>query len=120
MFKALENKFRLSERVSILIPDKDNVNQPLSEALLKETVSLVAKALAQIAGGSTVVPNLKGYYYTEEGILCEETTTEVQAYTTPDKMEQVLEKALELAEQVKVNLRQESVGLKVNDQFYFI
>ena len=120
MFKALENKFRLSERVSILIPDKDNVNQPLSEALLKETVSLVAKALAQIAGGSTVVPNLKGYYYTEEGILCEETTTEVQAYTTPDKMEQVLEKALELAEQVKVSLRQESVGLKVNDQFYFI
>lgn len=120
MFKALENKFRLSERVSILIPDKDNVNQPLSEALLKETVSLVAKALAQIAGGSTVVPNLKGYYYTEEGILCEETTTEVQAYTTPDKMEQVLEKALELAEQVKVSLRQETVGLKVNDQFYFI
>ena len=66
MLAALENRFRLSDRVSILIPDKDNRNQPLSEALLKETVSLVAKVLAEIAGGSTVVPNLKGYYYTEE------------------------------------------------------
>lgn len=120
MFKALENKFRLTDRVSILIPDKDNKNQPLNEVALKETIRVVAKALAQIAGGSTVVPNLQGYYYTDEGILCEETTTEVQAYTTPDKLEVVLEKALELAEQVKTSLRQESVGLKVNDQFYFI
>ena len=120
MFKALKGKFRLSDRVSILIPDKDNRNQPLNERLLKETISLVAKVLAEIAGGSTVVPNLKGYYYTEEGILCEETTVEVEAYTTPDKLETVLEKALELAEQIKVSLHQETVGLKVNDQFYFI
>lgn len=120
MLKALENRFKLTDRVSILIPDKDNQNQPLSEVVLKETVSLVARALAQIAGGSTVVPNLKGYYYTSEGILCEENTTEVQAYTTTDKLEQVLEKAVELAEQVKVNLRQETVGLKLNDEFFFI
>lgn len=120
MLAALESRFSLSERVSILIPDKDNKNQPLNEVALKETIRVVAKALAQIAGGSTVVPNLQGYYYTEEGILCEETTTEVQAYTTPDKLDVVLERALSLAEQVKANLRQESVGLKVNDQFYFI
>lgn len=120
MLKALESRFKLTDRVSILVPDKDNKNQPLSETLLKETIQVVAKALAQIAGGSTVVPNLQGYYYTEDGILCEETTVEVQAYTTPDKLEQVLEKALELAEQVKVSLRQESVGLKVNEEFYFI
>ena len=120
MLKALENKFKMKDRVSILIPDKDSRNVPLSEVLLKETISLVAKVLAEIAGGSTVVPGLKGYYYTEEGILCEETTAEVQAYTTPDKLEQVVEKALELAEQVKANLRQETVGLKVNEEFYFI
>lgn len=120
MLTALESKFKLTDRVSILIPDKDNRNQPLNEVVLKETIKVVAKALAQVAGGSTVVPNLQGYYYTDEGILCEETTVEVQAYTTPDKLEEVLEKALNLAEQVKANLRQETVGLKVNDQFYFI
>ena len=120
MLAALESRFSLTERVSILIPDKDNKNMPLSEELLKETVSLVAKALAKIAGGSTVVPNLRGYYYTEEGILCEEVTTEVQVYTTPDNLQALLEEALVLSEQVKASLRQESVGLKVNDKFYFI
>lgn len=120
MLATLENRFSLTERVSILIPDKDNKNIPLDEALLKETIKVVAKALARIAGGSTVVPNLQGYYYTEEGILCEEVTTEVQVFSTPDKLNEVLEEALVLSEQVKADLRQESVGLKVNDKFYFI
>ena len=120
MLATLETRFSLTERVSILIPDKDNKNTPLNEELLKETVSLVARTLAKIAGGSTVVPNLQGYYYTEEGILCEEVTTEVQVFSTPDKLNEVLEGALVLAEQVKADLRQESVGLKVNDRFYFI
>jgi hypothetical protein len=56
----------LQDYLQITIPSTKDVSRPMSENDFKEIVNRVNKILTKKFGGSTIFPNLRGSYYSED------------------------------------------------------
>lgn len=114
--KTLQNLFKLSSKVSILVPATINIDEEIDNTPFVEKT---AALLAECFGGSTSSQAL-GYWKTAAGELVKEKTTIVYAYCKESDLQNNIEKIIDHAEQLKKDMSQEAIALEINGEMYFI
>lgn len=114
--KQLEKFVKLASKVTVYVPATVDINK---EADNTKQVEKTAEILAQCFGGATVTP-AKGYYVSDAGELVTENTTVVFAYANTAALEERIDRIIQLCLDIKHEMKQESVGLEINGDMYFI
>lgn len=114
--KQLEKFVKLAAKVTVYVPATVDIN---TEADNTKQVDKTAEILSQCFGGATVTP-ARGYYVTDAGELVTEKTTVVFAYADTAALEQHIDRVIQLCVDIKREMKQESVGLEINGEMYFI
>ena len=113
--KTLKNLFKLSHKISLYVPTKNKNNEDLSQELIDNMVDIVASQFSEVNGGATSTQAL-GYWKTNSGELIKEKVTVVFSYT--NVLEQAIETAIDLGEQLKDMANQDAISLEVNNELY--
>lgn len=114
----LLNIFHLSSVVEVFVPSTLGVatlNAGLHETYKRETML----TLSELFGGATVIESV-GCYKANDGQLVTEPISIVQSYTNTVDLEKHIGSVLNLCENLKAKMQQESIALKVNGKLYFI
>lgn len=114
--KELEKFMKLASKVTVYVPATVDVNKAADNT---KQVEQTAKVLSECFGGATVTPAV-GYYMSETGELVTEKTTVVFAYADTAALEQHIDRVIQLCVDIKREMKQESVGLEINGEMYFI
>lgn len=115
--KTLKNLFKLSHKVSLYIPTKDQNNQKLDQSLISEMIDLTASNFSEVNGGATSTEAL-GYWKSVSGELIKEKVIVVFSYS--NNLEQSIETAIKIGEKLKEIASQDAISLEVNNELYFI
>lgn len=112
----LKNLFKLSHKVTVYVP---GTNGATTEADNTEVVNHVASNLSSFFGGATSSPAV-GYWVSGIHGLIRENTTIVFAYATEHDLYEHVDDVVELCEEMKRTLAQESIALEIDGEMYFI
>ena len=115
--RKLEGMFKLSHKVAVYIPTKDNKGKDLDARIMTELEDGVCGSLSAINGGATATDAV-GYWKLQDGTLCKEKVRMVFSYT--DNLEASIDEAMRLAEWIKFMANQEAVSVEVNNELYII
>jgi hypothetical protein len=114
--KELEKFMKLASKVTVYVPATMDVNKETDNT---EQVEQTAKVLSECFGGATVTPAV-GYYVSNTGELVTEKTTVVFAYADTDALNKNVVRVIQRCVDIKREMKQESVGLEINGEMYFI
>ena len=103
----LENLFKLSSKVTVIVPATKNINEEIDNT---PYVDRVASLLSDLFGGATATTTL-GYW--------KEKSTTVFAYCNQSDLE-ANDKVIDLCGQLKEELTQDAIALEINGEMYFI
>lgn len=112
----LENYFKLSSKVTVYVPSTTDVNKEIDNTLY---VNSVAANLSTWFGGATSA-NVSGFWMSDTHGLVQEKTTTVYAYCDENALQENLENLLTMCQKMKNDLVQESVGVEIDGEMYFI
>ncbi len=115
--KTLKNLFKLSHKISLYVPTKDKNNQELPQELINNMINLTATKFSEVNGGATST-NALGYWKSVAGELIKEKIVVVFSYS--NNLENSIEAAIEIGEQLKEISNQDAISLEVNNELYFI
>lgn len=118
MFKnsKLENLFKLSSKVTVIVPATKNVNEEIDNT---PYVDKVASLLSDLFGGATAATTL-GYWKSPTLGLVKEKSTTVFSYCNQADLESHIDKVIDLCSQLKIELTQDAIAIEINGEMYFI
>lgn len=109
-------KFDLNAKVAIYIPSTTNVNEPTDNTAI---VNDVMTAFSKWFGGCTSTPAVGGWV-SNSGALVVEKVTIVYAFCTPESFGEHFGEVMQLATEVRDDMKQEAVTLEYNGQIKFV
>ena len=112
----LENLFKLSSKVTVILPATKNINEEIDNT---PYVDRVASLLSDLFGGATATTTL-GYWKSPTAGLVKEKSTTVFAYCNQSDLEANIDKVIDLCGQLKEELTQDAIALEINGEMYFI
>lgn len=114
--KKLQNLFKLSSKVTVIVPATKNINEEIDNT---PYVDRVASLLSDLFGGATATATL-GYWKSPTMGLVKEKSTTVFAYCNQSDLESGIDKVVDLCQQLKEELTQDAIALEINGEMYFI
>jgi len=112
----LENMFSLSCNVVVYVPSTYNVDKKIDN---KKQVESVASLLADYFGGSTS-EKCKGYYKANSGKMISEDIIKVYAFCDTESLNNNIDNVIAICENLKTEMKQESIALEINNKMYFV
>ena len=112
----LENLFKLSSKVTVIVPATKNINEEIDNT---PYVDKVASLLSDLFGGATATTTL-GYWKSPTMGLVKEKSTTVFAYCNQSDLENNIDKVIDLCQQLKKELTQDAIALEINGEMYFV
>lgn len=112
----LQNVFKLASKITIYVPATVNINEVIDNT---EYVKRAATLLSECFGGATSTDAL-GYWVSPTAGLVKENTTMVFAYAADADLKKNLDKAIDFCEELKEEMKQDSIALELNGEMYFI
>lgn len=109
-------KFDLNAKVAIYVPSTTDVNAPTDNAAM---VNKVMESFSNWFGGCTSTPAVGGWV-SNSGALVVENVTIVYAFCTPESFGEHFEEVMQLATEIRDDMRQEAVTLEYNGQIKFV
>lgn len=109
-------KFDLNAKVAIYVPSTTNVNEPTDNAAM---VNKVMESFSNWFGGCTSTPAVGGWV-SNSGTLVVESVTIVYAFCTPESFGEHFEEVMQLATEIRDEMKQEAVTLEYNGQVKFV
>lgn len=109
-------KFDLNAKVAIYVPSTTNVNKPTDNAAM---VNKVMESFSNWFGGCTSTPAVGGWV-SNSGTLVVENVTIVYAFCTPESFGEHFEEVMQLATEIRDEMKQEAVTLEYNGQIKFV
>ena len=116
--KKLSNLIKLSCSVKLLIPSTQNVDVEISDQEFEIEVENALVFLGNLFGGSTgsdavgTWPSLRG--------LVKEKVKQIESYCSSDDLNKHIDDVIDYSIELKTRMAQESVGLLVNNELYFV
>ena len=108
----------MTDYVAIIVPSTRRITEPLSAAEAREYVQRTKRFLAEKFGGATAIPS-EGAWITSDGLLVEENTTLVFAFTE-SLSDENKEAVFQFCEQLRDDLEQGAVLAIINWEPHFI
>lgn len=112
----LKNVFKLASKVTVYVPATVNINEVIDNT---EYVKRAATLLSECFGGATSTDAL-GYWVSPTAGLVKENTTMVFAYAADADLKKNLDKVIDFCEELKEEMKQDSIALELNGEMYFI
>lgn len=107
---------KLEHRVSIYVPGTVDTDKAADN---RQQVERVAAEFSRMFGGATAT-TATGYWMSDTAGLVAESTTIVYAACTAEQLEKHLAEVVELARQIKREMRQEAVSLELDSCLYIL
>lgn len=107
---------KLDHRVSVYVPGTVDTDKAADN---RQQVERVAAEFSRMFGGATAT-TATGYWMSDTAGLVAETTTIVYAACTAEQLEKHLAAVVELARQIKREMRQEAVTVTIDQKMYII
>lgn len=117
--KELKFLFDLDCKVSIYVPSTTDVNCADEENLQQRFVELCMKKFSEWFGGATATDALGGWMSNDKGLILERVRI-VYAFCRKEDFAENFVEILRICEQIKSEMRQESVTLEYNGQIKFV
>lgn len=114
--KKLENLFKLSSKVTLIVPATININEEIDNT---QYVEEVASLFSECFGGATASQTL-GYWNSPTMGLVKEKSTTVFAYCTEADLMANIDRVISKAEELRDKLKQDAVALEINGEMYFV
>lgn len=112
----LQNVFKLSSKITVYVPATVNINELIDNT---KYVERTATLLSECFGGATSTDVL-GYWKSPTAGLVKENTTMVFAYAADADLKKNLDKVIDLCEELKEEMKQDSIALELNGEMHFI
>ena len=112
----LQNLFKLSSKVTVIVPATKNINEEFDN---KKYVEKTATILSKCFGGATAAETL-GFWNSPTIGLVKEKSTTVFAYCNESDLQSNIEQVIEWCEEMKTELAQDAIALEINGEMYFI
>lgn len=112
----LQNLFKLSSKVTVIVPATKNINEEIDNT---PYVDRVAALLSNLFGGATAT-NTLGYWVSPTAGLVKEKSTTVFAYCNQSDLEAGVDRVIDLCQELKKELAQDAIALEINGEMYFI
>ena len=112
----LQNLFKLSSKVTVIVPATININEEIDNT---PYVDKVATLLSNLFGGATATQTL-GYWVSNTAGLVKERSTTVFAYCNESDLQNNIDKVIDLCEELKKEMTQDAIALEINGEMYFI
>ncbi|WP_313584628.1 hypothetical protein [Lacrimispora sp.] len=112
----LQNLFKLSSKVTVIVPATININEGIDNAPF---VDKVASLMAECFGGATASQTL-GYWKSPVVGLVKEKSTTVFAYCSEADLQAHADKVIDLCESLKTEMAQDAIALEINGEMYFL
>lgn len=112
----LKNLFKLSSKVTVIVPATININEEIDNT---QYVDDVAKLLSEYFGGATATQTL-GYWVSPTAGLVKEKSTTVFAYCSEADLQANIEKVIDKCVELKKTMKQDAIALEINGEMYFI
>lgn len=109
-------KFDLNAKVAIYVPSTTDANVPTDNAAM---VNKVMESFSNWFGGCTSTPAVGGWV-SNSGTLVVENATIVYAFCTPESFGEHFEEVMQLATEIRDEMKQEAVTLEYNGQIKFV
>lgn len=113
---ALKTALKLSAKVAIYVPGTNGVDTAEDTSFM---VDRVASALSSMFGGASASA-VSGYWLSDSVGLVKENTTVVYAFAAPAALADHLGDVVQLAQDIKRELKQEAVSLELGGSLYLI
>src|SRR5574344_20665 len=113
--KELKFLFDLDCKVSIYVPSTTDANCADEENLQQRFVELCMKKFSEWFGGATATDALGGWMSNNKGLILERVRI-VYAFCRKEDFAENLVEMMQICEQIKSEMRQESVTLEYNGQ----
>lgn len=107
---------KLDHRIAIYVPGTVDTDKAADN---RQQVERVAGEFSRMFGGATA-NTAAGYWMSENAGLVAESTTIVYAACTAQQLEKHLAEVVELARQIKREMRQEAVSAEIDGTLYII
>lgn len=112
----LQNLFKLSSKVTVIVPATININEEIDNTVFVEKV---AALMSTCFGGATATQTL-GFWNSPTIGLVKEKSTTVFSYCQESDLQANIEKVIELCETLKNDMSQDAIALEINGEMYFI
>ena len=112
----LKNLFKLGMKVTVYVPSTVDINKPIDNT---EYVNNVATKLSNWFGGATATDAV-GCWVSPTAGLVREKTTLVFAYCNQTDLENHIDELIDLCEDLKKKMSQDSIALELNGEMNFI
>nr|DAV83531.1 MAG TPA: Protein of unknown function (DUF3574) [Caudoviricetes sp.] len=112
----LQNLFKLSSKVTVIVPATININEEIDNTIY---VDRVASLMSDLFGGATATTTL-GYWKSPTAGLVKEKSTTVFAYCSENDLQNGIDKVIDLCTELKEELKQDAIALEINGEMYFI
>lgn len=112
----LQNLFRLSSKVTVVVPATININEEIDNT---PYVDRVASVLSNLFGGATASQTL-GYWTSPTAGLVKERSTTVFSYCNQADLEKYMDQVVDLCIELKKELAQDAIALEINGEMYFV
>lgn len=112
----LKAMFSLKSKITVYIPATVNINETIDNT---EFVNKAATLLSECFGGATSTEAL-GYWVSDTAGLVKENTTMVFAYAGEDDLKKNLDKVIDFCQDLKTEMKQDTVALELNGEMFFI
>jgi hypothetical protein len=112
----LKSLIKLSASVRVYVPATVNGNEAYDNTL---DVNDTAATLSNLFGGATIYDAVGCWVSPALGFIRERTTI-VESHCDTEALELHIDQVLDLAEELKHKLTQESIALEVNNELYLI
>lgn len=112
----LENLFKLSSKVTLIVPATINITEEIDNTPYVEEV---ASLFSECFGGATAAQTL-GYLKSPTMGLVKEKSTTVYAYCHETDLIEHVDKIIGKAYELKERLKQDAVAMEINVEMYFI
>ena len=109
-------KFDLNAKVAIYVPSTTDVNKPTDNTAM---VNKVMESFSNWFGGCTSTPAVGGWV-SNSGALVVENVTIAYAFCTPESFGKHFEEVMQLATEIRDEMKQEAVTLEYNGQIKFV
>lgn len=111
----LENLFKLSSKVTLIVPATVNITEEIDNT---KQVEEVASLFSECFGGATASQTL-GYWKSPTAGLVKEKSTTVFAYCSEKDLQMHIDKVIDKAMELKETMKQDAIALEINGEMYF-
>ena len=103
----------LDNRIAVYIPSTIDANKPINT---ERQVNRALVFLTTLFGGSTAIQSARGIWRSETLGLIEEKINIIESFCDSESLNKNLRAVRQFAREIKAELRQESIAIKVNNQ----